>query len=84
MTSEYKKMIAGENYSPQDPELRALATRSREFQYRFNQERDIEKRSAIAKEWFGSAGENLWLHLIRSVIMELTFTWARIFIPTGI
>ena len=62
MTSEYQKMIAGENYSPQDPELRALAARSREFQYRFNQERDIEKRSSIAKEWFGSTGENLWLH----------------------
>lgn len=29
-------MIAGENYSPQDPELRALAARSRDFQYRFN------------------------------------------------
>ena len=62
MTSEYQKMIAGENYSPQDPELRALAARSRKFQYRFNQERDVEKRSAIAKEWFGSTGENLWLH----------------------
>ena len=36
MISEYQKMIAGENYSPQDPELRALAARSRDFQYRFN------------------------------------------------
>ena len=62
MTSEYQKMIAGENYSPQDPELRGLAARSRDFQYRFNQERAVEKRSAIAKEWFGSTGENLWLH----------------------
>lgn len=25
MTSEYQKMIAGEFYSPSDPELRALA-----------------------------------------------------------
>lgn len=59
MSSEYEKMIAGESYSPQDDELRELAARSRDFQHRFNQERDSEKRSAIIKEWFGSTGENL-------------------------
>ena len=62
MISEYQKMIAGEIYRPQDEDLRKIRARSKEFQYRFNQERDVEKRSAIAKEWFGSTGENLWLH----------------------
>ena len=59
MRREYEKMIAGEIYRPQDSELRELAARSKEFQYRFNQEQDSVKRTAIIKEWFGSTGENL-------------------------
>ncbi len=59
MKTEYEKMIAGEPYRPQDQELRQLAARSKEFQYRFNQEQDSVKRTAIIKEWFGSTGENL-------------------------
>lgn len=59
MQSEYEKMIAGEIYRPQDSELRELAARSKEFQYRFNQEQNSVKRTAIIKEWFGSTGENL-------------------------
>ena len=59
MRSEYEKMIAGEIYRPQDSELRELAARSKEFQYRFNQEQDSVKRTAIIKEWFGNTGENL-------------------------
>ena len=42
MKTEYEKMIAGESYRPQDEELRKLAARSKEFQYRFNQEQDSE------------------------------------------
>lgn len=56
MISEYQKMIAGEIYRPQDEDLRKIRTRSKEFQYRFNQEQDSDKRSAIIKEWFGSTG----------------------------
>jgi len=59
MQSEYEKMIAGEIYRPQDEDLRKIRARSKEFQYRFNQEQDSDKRSAIIKEWFGSTGENL-------------------------
>ena len=59
MQSEYEKMIAGEIYRPQDSELRELAARSKEFQYRFNQEQNSVKRTAIIKEWFGSTGDNL-------------------------
>ena len=46
-------------YRPHDKELRQLAARSRNFQYSFNQEQDVRKRSAILKEWFGSTGENI-------------------------
>ena len=56
MISEYQKMIAGEIYRPQDEDLRKIRARSKEFQYRFNQEQDSDKRSAIIKEWFGSTG----------------------------
>ena len=59
MKTEYEKMIAGEPYRPQDEELRQLAARSRNFQYSFNQEQDVRKRSAILKEWFGSTAENI-------------------------
>ena len=59
MQSEYEKMIAGEIYRPQDEDLRKIRARSKEFQYRFNQEQDSDKRSAIIKEWFGCTGENL-------------------------
>lgn len=59
MTSEYQKMIAGEPYRPTDPELRELVKHSRDFQYRFNEERDSGRRSALIKEWFGSTGEHL-------------------------
>lgn len=57
--TEYEKMIAGQMYRPQDPELRKLTARSKDFQYAFNAERDGSKRAAIVKEWFGSTGETL-------------------------
>lgn len=62
MKTEYEKMIAGEFYSPMDPELRRLAQEARTKQFAFNQEADGEKRSQIIKSWFGSTGENLSLH----------------------
>ena len=62
MKTEYEKMIAGEFYSPMDPELRRLAQEARTKQFAFNQEADGEKRSQIIKSWFGSTGENLSLN----------------------
>lgn len=62
MKTEYEKMIAGEFYSPMDPELRNLAQEARTKQFVFNQEADGEKRSQLIKSWFGSTGENLSLN----------------------
>ena len=62
MKTEYEKMIAGEFYSPMDPELRKLAQEARTKQFAFNQEADGEKRSQLIKSWFGSTGEKLSLH----------------------
>ena len=59
METEYEKMIAGQLYNPQDPELRKLVSRSRKFQYTFNAERDDKRRSDLVKEWFGSTGESI-------------------------
>ena len=59
MATEYEKMIAGQLYNPQDPELRRLVSRSRKFQYTFNAERDGKRRSALVKEWLGSTGESI-------------------------
>lgn len=42
MKTEYEKMIAGEFYSPMDPELRKLAQEARAKQFAFNQEADGE------------------------------------------
>lgn len=83
MISEYQKMIAGEIYRPQDEDLRKIRARSKEFQYRFNQEQDSDKRSAIIKEWFGSTGENLWLHPDLVCDYGVNIHLGRIFIPTG-
>ena len=69
MKTEYEKMIAGEFYSPMDPELRRLAQEARTKQFAFNQEADGVKRSQIIKSWFGSTGENLSLHPFWLVIM---------------
>ena len=54
MPTEYEKMIAGDFYKPSDPELRALAAKSRENQMAFNAEPDRLKRAEIVKSWFGS------------------------------
>ena len=59
METEYEKMIAGQLYNPQDPELRKLVSRSRKFQYTFNAERDDKRRSDLVKEWLGSTGESI-------------------------
>ena len=59
MPTEYEKMIAGDFYKPNDPELRALAASSREKQWAFNAEPDRLKRAEIVKSWFGSTGENV-------------------------
>lgn len=59
MPTEYEKMIAGDFYKPSDPELRALAAKSRENQMAFNVEPDRLKRAEIVKSWFGSTGESV-------------------------
>ena len=51
MPTEYEKMIAGDFYKPSDPELRALAAKSRENQMAFNAEPDRLKRAEILV-WF--------------------------------
>ena len=62
MTSEYQKMIAGEPYSPSDPELVQLSKESRQKQNTFNNEENPKEGAKIIKKWFGSTGENVYIN----------------------
>lgn len=62
MTSEYQKMIAGELYSPSDPELVQLSKESRQKQNTFNNEENPKEGAKIIKKWFGSTGENVYIN----------------------
>ena len=62
MTSEYQKMIAGEPYSPLDPELVQLSKESRQKQNAFNNEENPKEGAKIIKKWFGSIGENVYIN----------------------
>lgn len=59
MPTEYEKMIAGEFYQPSDPELRALAAKSREKQMAFNAEPDRLKRAELSNLGLGLLGKML-------------------------
>lgn len=50
MTSEYQKMIAGEPYSPSDPELVQLSKESRQKQNAFNNEENPKEGAKIIKK----------------------------------
>ena len=68
MTSEYQKMIAGEPYSPSDPELVQLSKESRQKQNAFNNEENPKEGAKIIKKWFGSTGENVYIN--RLVVVD--------------
>lgn len=57
---EYQRMISGELYLSEDPELVAARARARALTFRFNHTPPDrpEERSAILRELFGSTGEH--------------------------
>lgn len=59
--SEKEKMIAGELYFSQDPELVADRTRARQVMHLLNGESDNQRRSALAKEIFGKTGQQIYV-----------------------
>lgn len=60
--TEKEKMLAGEIYDSQDPELKALRQKAREYRQAFNAaETDGAKRTQIAKEWLGTTGERIYM-----------------------
>ncbi len=63
MPSEREKMVAGDLYDPQDPELVAGRTRARDLLWTLNatRESDAVVRRRILDELFGSCGEGVWL-----------------------
>jgi maltose O-acetyltransferase len=63
MKTEREKMLAGEMYKPADPELLEGRERARRMVRLYNQtlETEIDKRTEILKELFGSTGENIFM-----------------------
>lgn len=61
--TEKEKMIAGEMYSPNDPELRKYFLKARKLTRIFNNttEEQIEYRSQVLKELFGATGEKIYI-----------------------
>lgn len=61
MTSEEKKIFAGELYCPGDPELKAIKLKAHNLNVDFNKlhEDQTEEREAILKELIGSMGEGV-------------------------
>ncbi|MFC7115109.1 sugar O-acetyltransferase [Natronoarchaeum sp. GCM10025703] len=60
MTSEKEKMVIGELYDPEDPELDAAHDRARRLTRQYNDAPidDEEQRQELLAELFGSVGEN--------------------------
>jgi maltose O-acetyltransferase len=63
MKTEKEKMLNGELYNPADPELVKGRENSRRLTRMFNLtlETEIDLRSNILKELFGSSGENIYI-----------------------
>lgn len=63
MRSEKEKMLAGELYDAQDPQLVAERRRARDLLARLNASCDAERepRAAILRELFGAVGEGVWI-----------------------
>lgn len=61
--TEWERMLAGKLYFSGGPELRAMRSRAKELNTRYNNtsESQPEERLAILKELFGSVGENPWI-----------------------
>jgi maltose O-acetyltransferase len=63
MTREWDKMVAGELYFAQDPELVALRLRARHLlqQYNGSAPDDAQLRRELLEELIGASGEQLWI-----------------------
>lgn len=63
MITEKEKMLAGDLYVPNDPELLKDRSTARMRTYAYNRTTDVEKdrRTQLLKELFGSTGENVYM-----------------------
>lgn len=63
MSTEARKMIAGELYNPMDPELVARRARARDLCHSLNATRDAEQeeRRSILTQLFGTGGDSVWM-----------------------
>jgi maltose O-acetyltransferase len=63
MTTEHRKMLAGELYDPFDPELVAARARARDLCQALNATREAEQeeRRRILRDLFGAGGDSVWM-----------------------
>ncbi|HEL2057261.1 TPA: sugar O-acetyltransferase [Streptococcus suis] len=61
MLTEKEKMIAGQFYQAWDPELSQMRATARQNMRTFNTEMDGGKRSDLLKNWFGAAGDRIYM-----------------------
>ena len=63
MTTERRKMLAGELYDPLDPELVAARGRARDLCQALNATREADQagRRGILRELFGAGGDTVWM-----------------------
>jgi maltose O-acetyltransferase len=63
MSTERRKMLAGEMYDPLDPELVAARARARDLCQRLNatREAEAEERRTILRDLFGTGGDTVWM-----------------------
>jgi maltose O-acetyltransferase len=63
MVSEKEKMLSGEMYDAEDPELAAERRRARDLCKSLNESHDNQQelRNRIIRELFGGAGDDVWI-----------------------
>lgn len=73
MKTEKEKMVAGEMYRPDDPELVRARIQARKLVKMFNEtaEEEIEKREKFLSELLGATGEKFTWNRISVLTMDL-------------
>lgn len=73
MKTEKEKMVAGEMYRPDDPELVRARIQARKLVKMFNEtaEEEIEKREKFLSELLGATGEKFTWNRVSVLTMDL-------------
>ena len=82
--TEKEKMIAGELYFANDPELVADRMFARSQSQIINQAESAELRSQLLKETFGRTGKKIYMEPVINLITDIIYLLGRIFMQISI